>query len=102
MSRSENRSSMGAFKQASRSNWLALVSRGAERSQTWAGTFWSINVIAISVVLCLPFIRYLHWLGDEGVLLHAGQRILSGEVLYRDFFEIMPPGGFAIVSLWMA
>src|SRR5262249_49414164 len=51
--------------------------------------------------VCLPFLRYLPWLGDEGILLHGGQRILAGEALYRDFFAMFPPGGFAAVTLWM-
>jgi hypothetical protein len=28
-------------------------------------------------------------------------RILGGEVLYRDFFGILPPGGYLIVTVWM-
>jgi hypothetical protein len=28
-------------------------------------------------------------------------RILGGEVLYRDFFGILPPGGYLIVTAWM-
>jgi hypothetical protein len=40
-------------------------------------------------------------LGDEGVLLHGATRILAGEVLYRDFFGILPPGGYLIVAAWM-
>jgi hypothetical protein len=28
-------------------------------------------------------------------------RLLRGEVIYRDFFEVVPPGGFLIVSAWM-
>src|SRR5438132_10285362 len=58
--------------------------------------------VALSAALvCAPFFRYVEWLGDEGVLLHGAARILGGEVLYRDFFEILPPGGFLIVATWM-
>jgi hypothetical protein len=35
------------------------------------------------------------------VLLHGAGRILAGEVLYRDFFGILPPGGYLIVAAWM-
>ena len=38
--------------------------------------------------------------GDEGVLLHGAQRLLRGERLYIDFFEILPPGGFVIMAIW--
>jgi hypothetical protein len=54
------------------------------------------------IVFSAPFVRHLAWLGDEGVLLHAAQRIIAGEVPYRDFFEVLPPGGFAIMTAWMA
>ena len=54
-----------------------------------------------AALVCAPFFRYVEWLGDEGVLLHGAARILGGEVLYRDFFEFLPPGGFLIVASWM-
>ena len=59
------------------------------------------GVAAIALLVCAPFFRYLQWLGDEGVLLHGAARILRGEVLYRDFFEFLAPGGFLIVATWM-
>lgn len=55
----------------------------------------------IAVAVCTPFFRYVQWLGDEGVFLHAAARILGGEALYRDFFEFLPPGAFLIVAAWM-
>lgn len=51
--------------------------------------------------LCVPYFRYVPTLGDEGVLLHGAVRILAGGVLYRDFFGILPPGGYLIVAAWM-
>jgi len=59
------------------------------------------GVALIGLVACAPFFRYVTSLGDEGVLLHAAVRILGGEVLYRDFFGILPPGGYLIVTAWM-
>ena len=59
------------------------------------------GVVLIAVAVCAPFFRNITWLGDEGVVLHAAVRILDGEVLYRDFFEFLPPGGFLIVATWM-
>lgn len=55
----------------------------------------------IAGAVCAPFFRYVQWLGDEGVFLHAATRLLGGEVLYRDFFEFLPPGAFLIVATWM-
>src|SRR3989441_11699711 len=54
-----------------------------------------------AALVCAPFFRYVEWLGDEGVLLHGAARILGGEVLYRDFFEFLPPGGFLIGASWV-
>src|SRR5947209_5950395 len=59
------------------------------------------GVALVALVVCAPCWRYVHWLGDEGVFLHAAARILGGEVLYRDFFEFLPPGSFLAVAAWM-
>jgi hypothetical protein len=59
------------------------------------------TVAAATVAACLPYFRYVLWLGDEGVFLHAAQRMLRGEVIYRDFFEFLPPGSFLLVASWM-
>src|SRR5437899_2194000 len=58
-------------------------------------------VALIASAVCAPVFRYVLWLGDEGVLLHGAARILGGEVLYRDFFEVLPPGSFLIITAWM-
>ena len=44
--------------------------------------------------------QFIYSLGDEGVLLHGGERLLRGQRLYIDFFEILPPGGFVIIAAW--
>jgi hypothetical protein len=59
------------------------------------------GIMVVGLVVCAPFFRYVGWLGDEGVLLHAAVRIVGGEVLYRDVFGILPPGGYVIVAAWM-
>jgi hypothetical protein len=58
-------------------------------------------VVLIGVGVCVPYVRYVGALGDEGVLVHGAMRILAGDVLYRDFFGILPPGGYLIVTAWM-
>jgi hypothetical protein len=55
----------------------------------------------VTAILCVPFFRYVFWLGDEGIVLHGAQRMLSGEVMYRDFFEFLPPGSFFLAVTWM-
>ena len=59
-----------------------------------------ITVAAAAALLCLPFLRMLVWVSDEGILLHATQRMARGEMPYRDFFEFLPPGGLLIVRIW--
>ncbi|WP_327754439.1 hypothetical protein VVT58_10240 [Sphingobium sp. SJ10-10] len=77
-----------------RSASLAFIGRLTERH---AG----LLVAVIAALLCLPFIRSIWLLADEGIWLHAAQRILRGEILYRDFFEFHPPLGFLIVTGWV-
>src|SRR5262245_43639633 len=72
------------------------------RSRDWAGLCWLLFVGATVFVLCLPFMRSIFGLGDEGVLLHGAQRLLQGQRLYVDFFEFLPPGGFVIVTAWFS
>jgi hypothetical protein len=73
--------------------------RGLGRSVLHDPLLYGVGICA--ALVCVPFFRYVEWLGDEGVLLHGATRILGGEVLYRDFFEFLAPGGFLIVATWM-
>jgi hypothetical protein len=57
-------------------------------------------VALLSGLSCLPFLRSIFWLADEGVLLQGAERLLRGEKLYHDFFEILPPGGFLLTAGW--
>jgi 4-amino-4-deoxy-L-arabinose transferase-like glycosyltransferase len=61
---------------------------------------WLI-VLLVFVGTCLYyriFYSYTVLNGDEGIVLQGAQRILNGEVLYRDFFSFLTPGSF----YWMA
>ena len=60
-----------------------------------------IVVAVITVAVCAPFFRFVFWLGDEGVLLLGGERLLRGMRLYLDFFAFLPPGGYVLVAGWM-
>ena len=53
-----------------------------------------VAVALLTGLSCLPFLRIVFLLGDEGVLLQGADRLLRGERLYREFFEFLPPGGF--------
>src|SRR5882757_9394700 len=57
-------------------------------------------VAVLSGLSCLPFLRIIFWFGDEGLLLQGADRLLRGEKLYRDFFELLPPGGFLLTAGW--
>lgn len=66
--------------------------------ERYAGLF----VLIGAALLCLPFSNIVWMLSDEGVWLHAAQRMMRGEILYRDFFEIHPPLGFFVVHGWLS
>jgi hypothetical protein len=61
--------------------------------------------LAVAVVLfagsCLYLLRFYPYTTlfcDEGIVLQGAQRILQGQVLYRDFFAFITPGSY----YWMA
>lgn len=62
---------------------------------------WLWASALLTAALCAPYFRYMHWLGDEGVVLNGADRILKGDALYGDFFEFLPPGSFLLVATWM-
>ncbi|MBV9753102.1 MAG: hypothetical protein JO188_11320 [Hyphomicrobiales bacterium] len=66
----------------------------------WRGWIAIFAVCSVTVLLCMPFLRNIAWLGDEGVLLDGADRMLRGERIYSDFFEFLPPGGFLLVEGW--
>ena len=66
------------------------------------GYWWLPGVALAAAILCLPFIRSVFSIGDEGVLLHGAERMLRGDRLYADFFEFLPPGGFVLTAAWFS
>lgn len=48
--------------------------------------------------LCV-FLRYSSLEPDEGILLQGGQRILDGQIPYRDFFSFYTPGSFYLLAM---
>jgi hypothetical protein len=47
----------------------------------------------------LPFFRFTTLNADEGIVLQGAQRILDGQVLYRDFFSFYTPGSYYWTAL---
>ena len=45
------------------------------------------------------FRRYTTMDPDEGIILQGAQRVLNGQVLYRDFFSFLTPGSFYQTAL---
>ena len=60
----------------------------------------AVPIGLIACLICLPLLRYVEWLGDEGIWLAAGDRLRGGGRLYLDFFNFLPPGIFLVVEGW--
>ncbi len=55
-------------------------------------------VCLLSLTYLCAFLRYCSLEPDEGILLQGGQRILEGQVPYRDFFSFYTPGSFYLLA----
>lgn len=56
-------------------------------------------VFSVSVAYLYLFRRYTTMEPDEGIVLQGAERILHGQVLYRDFFSFLTPGSFYLHAL---
>jgi len=64
----------------------------------------SERYIALAIFLLsflyLCILRRYSWIDpDEGIILQGAQRILDGQVLYRDFFSFFTPGSYYLFAL---
>ena len=59
----------------------------------------AIALFLLSTAYLCIFRRYSSLEPDEGVVLQGAERILRGEVPYRDFFTFYTPGSFYLVAL---
>jgi 4-amino-4-deoxy-L-arabinose transferase-like glycosyltransferase len=58
------------------------------------------SVIFLLSFLYLCILRRYSWIDpDEGIILQGAQRILDGQVLYRDFFSFFTPGSYYFFAL---
>ena len=55
-------------------------------------------VFLVSLAYLCAFLRYSSLEPDEGILLQGAQRILDGQIPYRDFFSFYTPGSFYLVA----
>ena len=58
------------------------------------------GLFLISCLYLGLFRRYVSLDPDEGIVLQGAQRILAGQVLYRDFFSFFTPGSYYMLALW--
>ncbi len=57
------------------------------------------TIFAVTVAYLWIFRRYTSMEPDEGIVLEGAQRILRGEVPYRDFFSYFTPGSYYFLAL---
>lgn len=55
-------------------------------------------VFLLSFAYLCVFLRYSSLEPDEGILLQGAQRILDGQIPYRDFFSFYTPGSFYLLA----
>ncbi len=59
----------------------------------------TLVIFALSFLYLCLFRRYSWVDPDEGIILQGAQRILDGQLLYRDFFSFFTPGSYYFVAL---
>lgn len=62
--------------------------------RSWREILIALAVFGVTVLYLLPLLRFTVLNADEGITLQGGQRILHGQVLYRDFFGFYTPGSY--------
>ena len=75
-----------------------------EKKRSAPERLWSERLIATGMFvvsfLYLYLFRRATWIDlDEGIILQGAQRILDGQVLYRDFFSFFTPGSYYFLAL---
>jgi 4-amino-4-deoxy-L-arabinose transferase-like glycosyltransferase len=61
--------------------------------------YFAMALLLLSLSYLCLFVRVTTLEPDEGILLQGAQRILSGQVLYRDFFSFYTPGSYYSLAL---
>lgn len=56
-------------------------------------------VFLVSLAYLCLFRRYTTIEPDEGIVLDGAQRILHGQIIYRDFFSFLTPGSYYLTAL---
>jgi 4-amino-4-deoxy-L-arabinose transferase-like glycosyltransferase len=61
--------------------------------------YCAIAIFLVTIAYVYLFRRYTSIEPDEGIVLQGAQRILRGELLYRDFFSFFTPGSYYFLAL---
>lgn len=78
---------------------VSKVGAGGVRGRLWLGALG----VLLAAFLCLkvsPVATPVKW--DECLYVYDAQRVLAGQVPYRDFFNFTPPGIFLVQAAWYA
>jgi hypothetical protein len=62
--------------------------------------FVPVLCLALMALYLSLFLRSVWRIGDEGLLVHGAQRVTSGQIPFKDFFEVIGPGAFYWLALW--
>jgi len=68
---------------------------GRNRRTSYA---WTILIFIASLAFYFSYYDRGMIIVDEGILVHAAQRILRGEIPYRDFYHFYAPGRFYVLA----
>src|ERR1019366_6843597 len=81
------------------SAWPAPDSGAYLPEQSRAECYLALAIFLLSFLYFCILRRY-SWIDpDEGIILQGAQRILDGQVLYRDFFSFFTPGSYYLLAL---
>jgi hypothetical protein len=84
---------------------LGEVEAGSKRAPdagfAWRGwdPYITFSLFALSFLYLCLFRRFTSMDGDEGISLQGAQRVLAGQLPYRDFFSCLTPGSFYALAL---
>lgn len=81
------------------SNGQTPVGETETPENSWFELYIALGIFLLSFSYLCIFRRYSWVDPDEGIILQGAQRILDGQVLYRDFFSFFTPGSYYFFAL---
>ena len=71
-----------------------------EVQQEGRASLKALMLFLLTSIYYYLFVRVLWRVGDEGTLVYGAQRVVEGDLPYRDFFEVMGPASFYWLGLF--